>query len=198
MSEFFTLLLREAESGWFWMYTAALPEEARSLRAEELHSDAWEHEADARQRGGRFGLEFAYRVILGMPADVAWRVQLGRRGFERRSGLELLVASLLAFGLLVALPISGLVLPRSDMVLGGAPHISAFLLAHTLIVILGLVLPGVLVIDRWPVAGGLLVLIGCLCLMAEFWWLREAMGVLLVGTAAAAVCTVRLESLRRR
>jgi hypothetical protein len=197
VSEFFTLLLQEAESGWVWMYTAGMPGEARAGRVAELDSDAWEHETQARERRERFGLQFLYRAILGVPADLGWRLERGRAGVERRNWLELLVASLLAIGLLVALPVSGLILPNADLALNRHGELSVFPIVHALLVILLLILPGVLVIDRWPVAGGLLVIIGCFCLMALFWWLREAMVVIVLGAAAAAAAAIRLYRMPR-
>jgi hypothetical protein len=197
MSEFFTLLLREAESGWVWMYTAGMPDEARAARVDELESDAWEHETEARERGGRFGMEFLHRVVFGMPADVGWRVSHGREGFEPRNWLELLVSCLLFVGVVVALPVAAVLLPHENQALDRNSTVRALIAVDSIIVILLLVLPGVLVIDRWPIAGGLLVIIGCLCLMALFWWLREAMAVIVLGAGAAAVSAVRLYRLGR-
>lgn len=197
MSEFLTLLLHEAESGWVWMYTAGMPDDARAGRVAELESDAWEHETEARERREAFGLQFLYRVVFGMPADVGWRLHLGRKGVEQRNWLEVLVACLLALGLLVALPVSGLILPNADVSLNRDQHMSVVPVVHTFLVILLLILPGVLVIDRWPIAGGLLVLIGCLCLMALYWWLREAMVVIVLGALAAAASAIRLYRMPR-
>jgi hypothetical protein len=197
MSEFFTLLLREAESGWVWMYTAGMPDDARAARVDELESDAWEHETEARERGGRFGMEFLHRFAFGMPADVGWRVSHGREGFEPRNWLELLISCLLVVGLVVALPVAAVLLPHANPAPDGHSAIGPLIALDCLLVILVLVLPGVLVIDRWPIAGGLLVIIGCFCLMALFWWLREAMGVIVVGAGAAAVSALRLYRLSR-
>lgn len=191
MSEFFTLLLREAENGWVWMYTAGMPDEARESHIAELESDAWEHESLAAERGEHFGWQFLHRVLRGMPADLGWRIGLGRKGLEGRNWLEVMVACLLALGVLVAIPVSGLVLPQAGEAFAVPSGI------HAVLVILVLVLPGILVIERYPIAGGLLTLIGCLCLMALFWWLREAMGVIVVGSGAAAVAAVRLHRLAR-
>lgn len=194
MSEFFTLLLREAENGWVWMYTAGMPDEARENHVAELESDAWEHETLASERGERFGWQFLHRVLRGMPADVGWRVSHGRRGFEGRNWLEVMLAFLITLGVVVAIPVSGLFLPFAGAANAGR-NFAVLPLIHAVLLISVLVLPGILTIERYPIAGGLLTLIGCLCLMALFWWQRETMGVIVIGTCAAAVATVRLHRL---
>ncbi len=194
MSEFFTLLLREAENGWVWMYTAGMPDEARESHMAELESDAWEHETLAAERGERFGWQFFHRVLRGMPADLGWRLGQGRRGFEGRNWLELMVACLITLGVVVAIPVSGFFLPRAGAANPGGTF-AVVPLIYAVLLTFALVLPGILVIERYPIAGGSLTLIGCLCLMALFWWQRETMAVILIGTCAAAVAAVRLHRL---
>lgn len=197
MSEFFTLLLREAESGWVWMYTAGMPDESRQGRVAELESDAWEHQALAAERHERFGLQFLHRMVRGMSADIGWRVAQGRPGFESRNWLEVVIAMLIAVGIFVGLPASGFLMPYAGISNNGTP-LSLLVATDALLVTLALVLPGILVIERWPVAGAVLVMVGCLCLTALFWWLRELMAVISLGMVAALVGSIRLRRLRRR
>lgn len=196
MSGFFTLMVRQAENGWVWMYTAGMPEDSRAARAAELESDAWEHERLAEARQDRFSIQFVHRVVRGMPADLRWRLEHGRAGFDRQRWLEVLVAVLLTAGVVVGLPASGLLMQQSGISHQGRP-IPFAVGVDALFAILALVLPGVLFIERWPVAGGFLVLLGCVCLAALFWWLPNAIVVIALGMVACIASSMRLVRLRR-
>jgi len=180
------------------MYTAGMPDEARADRVAELESDSWEHETQALERHERFWVQFLYRFVFGMPADIGWRLAQGRMGIDHRNRLQLLIACLITAGLFVALPVSALLLPNAESNLGGHAELSVIPVLDTMFVILLLVLPGVLVVDRWPVAGGFLVVIGCCCLMALYWWLPNAMAVIVLGAITGATSAVHLHHARRR
>jgi hypothetical protein len=63
--------------GWVSLYTRGLPADARAARRDEIDDDLWcEHaEAAAAGRSARsLGADLLLRLLLGMPADVSWRL----------------------------------------------------------------------------------------------------------------------------
>ncbi len=77
---------------WARLYTLGLPPEAREARQDEIASDTWEQLSDD---DGASGAGVLARVLLGMPADLMWRLtaahalardaaRLGRRGAAGR------------------------------------------------------------------------------------------------------------------
>ncbi len=196
MTGFFTLLLRESEAGWVWLYTAGMPTEDRAAHVAELESDAWEHEGEAQSRGDRFAPQFLYRVVLGIPADLGWRLQQGRRGVDRSNWLELAIASLLFFGLAVAVPVAGLMMPFSRGAIDSNGPLGGIIAVCAILVLLVLVLPGVLVIDRWPIPGALLVVSGCGCMLAFFWWEPLASTVIGIGAISAVISALTIRTVR--
>jgi len=63
---------------WTRCYTATVPEPDRAARRAELAADVHDHLADLadRQVGGyRAALEILRRLVLGVPADLAWALQ---------------------------------------------------------------------------------------------------------------------------
>ena len=66
---------------WAWLYTLGLSAELRLARRAELESDLWEQAADGRARGrsrGREGALTCARMVLGVPADLGWRLEHSR------------------------------------------------------------------------------------------------------------------------
>ena len=62
---------------WVRYYTLGLPEEARRERRDEIASDLWEHAHD-EARTPTVGPEILTRGVLGVPADLAWRLERSR------------------------------------------------------------------------------------------------------------------------
>lgn len=70
---------------WVRVYTRGVSPDLRERRQAEIESDLWEHESDAREAGaplGALALEFLGRLVLGVPADLSWRLE--HRGAGRR------------------------------------------------------------------------------------------------------------------
>ena len=66
--------------GWALIYTRGLALEVRQERLDEIDSDLWEqtHAASAeRSEPEGAAVEMTLRLILGLPADVAWRMEAG-------------------------------------------------------------------------------------------------------------------------
>ena len=67
--------------GWVELYTRGMPAELRSARRDEVDDDLWcqHEEADAIGRSPRsLDAELLLRLLLGMPADVSWRLAHAR------------------------------------------------------------------------------------------------------------------------
>jgi hypothetical protein len=62
----FTLVRR-----WTHLCTSGLPRDSRDRRRAEIESELWEAE-----RAATSSLIVLARLVLGMPADVAWRVEV--------------------------------------------------------------------------------------------------------------------------
>lgn len=95
--------------GWLRLYTAGLPPELRERREQELESDLYEHQADRRADDAStasVGLEVVGRVVRGMPADLAWRMQLEAPPMELKIPAERVTGALI-LALLVLIPVSG-------------------------------------------------------------------------------------------
>jgi hypothetical protein len=92
---------------WTHTYTLAMPAERQLARRREVASDVWEHRSAAHSAGrGRFdtGGEVLWRLVRGMPADLAWRMQRGgfemnpTFGVERTTGVAIFLVAI--FGVL--------------------------------------------------------------------------------------------------
>lgn len=62
---------------WVRTYTRGLAGEARAERLAELDSDLYEQERDGRERGisiAALSWHILWRVALGVPADISWRI----------------------------------------------------------------------------------------------------------------------------
>ncbi len=116
MSAVAVRLSLSAARAWTQVYSAGARTSARDARRDQIASDLWEHEADATAIGqapATFAGELAGRVVRGIPADIAWRLNTGgiemRSTFviERGSGLVMLLIILLIAGTLSRPGISG-------------------------------------------------------------------------------------------
>ena len=72
--------------GWVALYTRGLPPEARLARRDEIESDLWSQRDEARsicRSSVSLAIEILTRLILGIAADVAWRLEHGQRDSHR-------------------------------------------------------------------------------------------------------------------
>jgi hypothetical protein len=77
--------------GWTGAYTRGLPQDVRAERREEIDCDLWE-----QRRLAELGRESAlgtathvlFRLILGMPEDLLWRIEVPSLLIERSSSVN--------------------------------------------------------------------------------------------------------------
>ncbi len=75
---------------WARLYTRNLPTAAAADRRDELESDLWEHGNDVALHSTghrRYQLEVVVRVLLGAPADIAWRRAVRAQSQSLRKGV---------------------------------------------------------------------------------------------------------------
>ena len=77
-AEFVTSVVVAMTEAWIRVYTAGLPVTSRDARRAELASDLFEHRRAALVAARPFAGELALRWLLGIPADLAWRVENAR------------------------------------------------------------------------------------------------------------------------
>ena len=81
MSHVALLLAIALAQAWVRLYTAGLRPNVRDGRRAEIASDLWEQQQAAsvlENRSGGTALQVLARVLLGVPADLSWRVTAGR------------------------------------------------------------------------------------------------------------------------
>lgn len=90
---------------WTATYTAGLPHGLKQGRRDEVRYDLWEQQREARLDGNRplsTALHVLVRLLLGVPADIFWRSEVGSvRGEEKRGMTDSLTTRLLLFGAVV-------------------------------------------------------------------------------------------------
>jgi hypothetical protein len=78
---------------WVDLYTRNLPPCDRQLRRDEIDSDLWEHQRlgeELGQASWNTGFDILIRLVLGIPADLAWRrATIGGAAQGRRHTLDL-------------------------------------------------------------------------------------------------------------
>src|SRR5207244_11858139 len=87
---------------WTRLYTSGLPPAVRNRRRGEIDSDLWEWCADQGSEP-RGAMHLLLRLVLGMPDDVAWRVELGVLGPVPHRSLTLIGQTLGAAFVLCAI-----------------------------------------------------------------------------------------------
>jgi hypothetical protein len=87
---------------WVALYTRGLPVDVRLARIDEIDSDLWSQHDEARSTGRSersLTGEILVRMVLGIVADLAWRVERGRladRSIERSTDVGTRIVALLA------------------------------------------------------------------------------------------------------
>jgi hypothetical protein len=79
---------------WVRIYTAGLPEPVPNSRRDELTSDTWE---EMRAGGEQAAASLFARCLLGVPADLAWRVEQAN-AISRANGALLFILQRLEAG----------------------------------------------------------------------------------------------------
>lgn len=89
--------------GWVDLYTRGMPAAVRAARRDEVADDLWCQHQDAADVGrspASLSSELLLRLVLGMPADVTWRLAQSRHattsGLERSSSMSVRVFGTLA------------------------------------------------------------------------------------------------------
>jgi hypothetical protein len=88
--------------GWVALYTRGLPAEVRVARGDEIESDLWSQCEEAGSTGrsdSGLGVEILVRLVLGIAADITWRLERGRvanRSIKRSSTTGTRIVALLA------------------------------------------------------------------------------------------------------
>lgn len=78
---------------WTRLYTWRTPPQARARRFEEIESDLWESACDDDADRRRLPADVVLRLVLGIPDDLAWRIdQSNGSGQSRRFRLALTLA----------------------------------------------------------------------------------------------------------
>ena len=201
--------------GWTLIYTRGLAREVRQERLYEIDSDLWEqtHAASA-ERSEPIGAagEMTLRLILGLPADVAWRMEAGanRARKEREMNASLLsrrVANggradkiFLAFVGLLALYQAAVVFAGVGFGLGlwesgeGDAGQGWYLTLPTSATGLLLIWWGLRMRTNAPFKGGVVIALGVLPSILMFWMMLPP--VLALGVALYAVVHGRSEQQR--
>ena len=63
---------------WVRCYATGLPRNVREERRDEITSDLWEHANDRQLADGDVDAEILARSLLGVPADLSWRLEHSR------------------------------------------------------------------------------------------------------------------------
>jgi hypothetical protein len=171
-------LARRLNRFWTRLYTTGLGRDVRDERLAELHSDLWEHELEDRLDGvapGSTATEMLIRLVSGMPADLAWRLEqrnpikrsthmlaVMKQNSWQRNGLWGLVFLFVGFLLLSGVGIAAFMEDSSlaaQLAYGGGVVLSG-----------ALILAGFLVTEQRPVLGAVMLVIGAVGGAALMWW----------------------------
>ncbi len=161
---------------WVRLYTRGLPPEMRDARRAEIESDLWEQGEDATANGSQpdeTALEVFGRLLLGVPADLTWRVQAGLSTRSERSikmNESWIMRGVLVAAVLVALVPTGLGI---SYLAGGGEWDSTFerVAASLLWIAFGLVMGAGLLLSKSRSALGLgLLAVGVIGISVMLYW----------------------------
>jgi len=188
---------------WVDCYTGGVSAETAERRRDEIHSDLWEQQADARANGRpplAVSLSVARRAVFGAPADLLW-VQTQRaasRGLpaEQKAGsmnnaTRLLVRWWWVLGAAV-LAAWGYTMSIGQLLEPGMPYIEGTIQGLTMSTLL---VAGIVLRARFPRVAGTLVVAGAAA-FAMLWWAPLVMAIGIVVVVGAAVEVVRLTAHR--
>ena len=98
--------------GWVDVYTSGLPAPSRDARRAEIESDLWEQQRHSAAAGmGRGGATWHVlaRFLLGIPADLSWRLAQESAARHPNKGGKQVVDKAVNLGGLVSMGFTGLV-----------------------------------------------------------------------------------------
>lgn len=190
----FAGLIVSVEAGWTWLYTAGMGADVAGRRREEVACHGYEFLSWARhcQAGPAAAIHALAAFVLGIPADIGWRLSVGRAAVSRDAWQEGAIALLIAAGALFAVPIAVL-LALAYSRIDGEPGTGLQMLTslHLIVSLLALAAPGLLAMGARPVAGTTLVVLGALSAMLTLWWLPELAAAAGAGAVAAVASSWR-------
>ncbi len=89
---------------WARFYTIGLQSDVRRRRRAEIESDVWESLHDLEEAPATTGIHIVARLARGVPADVWWRLEYGRKGeqnmWKRLALLSMATAAVMAMTML--------------------------------------------------------------------------------------------------
>ena len=161
---------------WAGLYTRGLPADRRAQRREEIDCDLWEHQRLAdlqREPVTATAAAILLRLLLGVPADIVWRLETGA---SARSGRGTQMNDTLAMrGLLtVALAIAAFPLVIGILVAvglnGEMDNAERAIYGPLQIVIGSSIVAGLVLSSRRPALGIGLVVAGTIAISAMWYW----------------------------
>jgi hypothetical protein len=162
---------------WTATYTRGLPADLRAQRREEIDCDLWEHQRLAdlqREPTGGTAASILLRLLLGVPADIVWRLETGASARSGR-GTRMNDTPLMRIGLIVLmLPLLFMAANGIGMLLGGGEFDSRQeqVLYGFVVAIAPLVaLAGLWLCASRPKLGLGLVVAGVVPICALFYWM---------------------------
>jgi hypothetical protein len=191
---------------WVSVYSRGLPEHERAARRAEIDSDLWEHThvgAESGQRPADTGFEILTRLLLGIPADLAWRRALAHPTSQRRPSTSherpittrgiTMLRRLVAVVAIVLTATSGLFLLYNGLGMLTDEGREAWMLRFGLweTATGAVLLLGLLATARWPRVGTALIALGALVAAATHYWMAFIGVPLAIVIIVAAVMRAR-------
>lgn len=164
--------------GWTRIYTAGLPTYLRENRRAEIASDLWEHQRLAEREGSndvQMAIEMLLRLVMGIHADVAWRLECGARARLEKGSRPMHVITIqksvaVTAGLLILMAF-GLAASNFWSVEGTTVEpLGRFWAGMLGVVPAVLMMVGLLLSGRAPRAGGLILFLGAISFAVLMWW----------------------------
>ena len=197
---------------WVSVYSRGLPEDERAARRAEIDSDLWEHThfgAEAGQRPADTGFDILTRLLLGIPADLAWRRALVQPAAQRRPGTSQappittrgvkMLRRLVALVAIVLTATTGLFLLYNGLGLLTDEARETWMLRFGLweTATGAVLLLGLLATARWPRVGTTFIALGALVAAATHYWMAVIGVPLAIVIIVAAVMRARTIESRR-
>jgi len=162
---------------WVWTYTLGLDGDSKQERREEITSDLWEQQAVALRSGESptaTASAIAFRVLLGIPADLVWRLEMGLASRQRgRNPMNETLPSRL--GLLVGLALAAFpVIFGINVISGSGDWDSAIqrILWGGVWIVTGIaIITGLLITPRHYGAGMALIIVGVIGFGISTFWM---------------------------
>ena len=179
--------------GWVALYTLGLPAGMRLRRRDEIAGDLADETVDAIRRGDRSGLfrQRLARLVLGMPADLSWRLidapQIARERYGPPAWVPLTRWTLALTSAVAVIAAGGLAIVTLPAITGQArldlwPGWGPVGFAIGSLVVLG----GVVASVFWPRLGAVIVVPGAIIGLVAAPWLWGSWLLAVIAGAARA------------